>query len=84
MSGLIFGLQPHLPELFASEPLLKTLYERLSLSYGIDADLLRGVPFAYDCDFEKISVDGQTIMRATDIRRAVTLELLFKSDSGAT
>ena len=84
LSGLLFGLQPHLPELFANEALLKTLYERLSLNYGIDADLLRGLPLAYDCDFEKLVVDGQPIMRATDIRKALTLELIFKSDSGGS
>ena len=52
ISGVLFGLQPHLSELFGCEDMLKTLLDRLSFNYGLDADLLRGIPLAYDCDYE--------------------------------
>ena len=61
ISGLLFGLQPHLPELFADENLLKALVDRLTYNYGIDADLFRGKPIAYDVVLDSTVVDDVTI-----------------------
>ncbi len=82
ISGLLFGLQPHVPNLFASEKALGTLADRLTSNFGIDADLFRGKPIAYDCEYEDVLVDDVLIRRAKSIKRALTLELIFKSETG--
>lgn len=84
VSGLIFGLQPHFPELFADEKVLHSFVDRLTYNYGIDADIFRGKPLAYDCELEETVVGKTKIKRATQIKKALTLELIFKSHSGAT
>ena len=82
ISGLLFGLQPHVPNLFSNEKVLLTLVDRLTYNFGVDADLFRGKPIAYDVECEDTVVNGVYIQRAKTVKRALTLELLFKSDSG--
>ena len=59
-----------------------TLADRLTFNFGIDADLFRGKPIAYDVEYDITVRDGVLIKRAKSVKKALTLELIFKSTTG--